>query len=482
MPHVSYFGSRPPTTDDGELGDFFLDVSELESLRLILYGPKSSSGYGARQAAKLIVSGDAPLADGSVTVEVTSAAIEDSPVEVEVETTEGDSLEVFAANLRTALQNNATVGQHFNFSGERKEVIATAHLMAENDPTLLFSYEESGSLEAGASVITVEGEFAPSGWPAGQAQRERAIVAGTLTEDGTVLGTVEADGLVAPVVAEVDAAATATPQQLTVTVVGNIEAAGAGGVYIAVSDTPGEASYSHNVAVANNDTAAQVATKIRAALALDAVIAGGTGADIIVPWPARVDGQNAVAFIAPTASPWENFDTTAVGLTPSQSTVTSPGNVAGTPTNIATQLRVALAEVEEITDLFVISGAGAEVILTKLLAEPNDPTFNIAIANGTSEGITPAPTSTTLLEGHGIEPDPNPVAIESWPEIRRYCHSQILQSTAPVEEAIAEFGTRADSADYLLWVRGEDPEEPPAIYGPKGFFGWSGEPYVDIGS
>ncbi len=84
---------------------------------------------------------------------------------------------------------------------------------------------------------------------------------------------------------------------------------------------------------------------------------------------------------------------TAVGLsgTPLSTSVSiSNGDSAAT---VGGKIRTALGAVTAITDVFGVSGSGAEVILTKLADGTTDSTFNISIANGTSTGLTSAPTS-----------------------------------------------------------------------------------------
>lgn len=84
---------------------------------------------------------------------------------------------------------------------------------------------------------------------------------------------------------------------------------------------------------------------------------------------------------------------TAVGLSGSPlstSVSISNGDSAAT---VGGKIRTALAAVTAITNFASVSGSGAEVILTKVAAGSTDSTFNISIANGTSTGLTSAPTS-----------------------------------------------------------------------------------------
>lgn len=93
---------------------------------------------------------------------------------------------------------------------------------------------------------------------------------------------------------------------------------------------------------------------------------------------------------------------TALGMTSSPKTI----SVAVTDTNTASivggLIRTALAFDVDVAAMFLVSGAGADVVLTKHVAAANDTTLNIAIANGTCTGLTAAPTSTNTTAGTGL--------------------------------------------------------------------------------
>ncbi len=65
-------------------------------------------------------------------------------------------------------------------------------------------------------------------------------------------------------------------------------------------------------------------------------------------------------------------------------------------------VRTALAFDVDVAAMFLVSGAGANVVLTKHVAAANDSTLNIAIDNGTCTGLTAAPTSTNTTAGTGL--------------------------------------------------------------------------------
>lgn len=66
---------------------------------------------------------------------------------------------------------------------------------------------------------------------------------------------------------------------------------------------------------------------------------------------------------------------------------------------IALAIRTALAADENIDDAYTVSGATDKVILTAKVAAANDATLNIAVDNGTCEGITTAASSANTTGG-----------------------------------------------------------------------------------
>jgi hypothetical protein len=70
---------------------------------------------------------------------------------------------------------------------------------------------------------------------------------------------------------------------------------------------------------------------------------------------------------------------------------------------VAGKIRAELGTHSEITDIFTIGGAGADVTLTKKTKAANDATLNIAIDNDTCTGLTAAPASANTTAG--VAPD-----------------------------------------------------------------------------
>jgi autotransporter-associated beta strand protein len=59
----------------------------------------------------------------------------------------------------------------------------------------------------------------------------------------------------------------------------------------------------------------------------------------------------------------------------------------------AGKVRTALSGVPAITSVYTVGGTGASIVLTRIVTGVNDGTLNIALANGTTTGVTAAPTS-----------------------------------------------------------------------------------------
>lgn len=94
---------------------------------------------------------------------------------------------------------------------------------------------------------------------------------------------------------------------------------------------------------------------------------------------------------------------TAAGMTGSPRDIAFPVEMGDEAADIATACRAALAADAAVTAMFDVSGEGADVVLTRKLAVADDPTLNIAIADGTgdgaSDGITEAAESTATTGG-----------------------------------------------------------------------------------
>lgn len=92
---------------------------------------------------------------------------------------------------------------------------------------------------------------------------------------------------------------------------------------------------------------------------------------------------------------------TAEGIENSPITLLVPVASGDSAATVADKVNLALAESNDITNFFTISPTnGRYVRLTAKVAEANDPTFNISIANDTCTGLTAIPNSTVDKVGN----------------------------------------------------------------------------------
>jgi hypothetical protein len=85
---------------------------------------------------------------------------------------------------------------------------------------------------------------------------------------------------------------------------------------------------------------------------------------------------------------------TAAGMAGSPLTLSVPVLNGDAIATTGGKIRNVLSSTVDITDMFTVSGSGANVVLTQIEPSGNDATLNISIDNGTCTGLTTAATST----------------------------------------------------------------------------------------
>lgn len=90
---------------------------------------------------------------------------------------------------------------------------------------------------------------------------------------------------------------------------------------------------------------------------------------------------------------------TGAGITGSPLAVSVAVATNDSEATVAGKIRVALAATSAITALYTVGGSTTAVSLTEIVANGNDATLNIAIANGTCAGLTTAATSANTTAG-----------------------------------------------------------------------------------
>jgi hypothetical protein len=93
---------------------------------------------------------------------------------------------------------------------------------------------------------------------------------------------------------------------------------------------------------------------------------------------------------------------TAVRVTGSPKTFAVAVSALDSASTVAGLIRSALAFDSAVSTMYLVSGTGADVVLTERTDATNDATLNISITNGTCTGLTPALTSTDTQAGVGI--------------------------------------------------------------------------------
>jgi len=79
--------------------------------------------------------------------------------------------------------------------------------------------------------------------------------------------------------------------------------------------------------------------------------------------------------------------------------------VAQVRPDFARRVSAALIANVNVFGRFMVTGAGAQIILTRRVVEANDGTLNIATATGTATGLTDTPTSDNTRAGGSMTPD-----------------------------------------------------------------------------
>lgn len=221
----------------------------------------------------------------------------------------------------------------------------------------------------------------------------------------------------------------------TATIVGTIDVAGAGDIDVTVTAAGmNNSPKTIQVAVANNDTAAQVAAKVIAELDADADVSaffsvGGTGDDVVLTalTAAANDATMNIAYDNGTATgltPDATSTNTQAGVAPgtgNAEVIITSSLVTGSPVTIlvpvvagdtaatwAGKVRAAIADNAAVMEHYNVGGASTAITLTPRTPAAEDATLNIALDNDTSTGITPDATSTTTgsFVARGVEYNP----------------------------------------------------------------------------
>lgn len=349
---------------------------EVDSIQL-----PAQSHTPAKQVETIAVTAACTQA-GYLKITVTAANMPNSPKDVWVAVDTDDSTTALvAAAIRAALTADTDVGGFFTVGGADANIILTAKDYAANDGTMAIALTDTPAtgVTIGASTDTRAGVL-------GVAQVETITVTAGATQAGTLVFRVTAAGM------------TGTPKDV-------------------------------NVAVTLDDNeAAEVATKIRAALTADADVGGfftvsGSGADVVITAKTKAanDGTMAMALqsadstgvtvgasgnttagVAPvtqieTISVTHKADlkgtiviaVTAANMTNSPKSVNVSVDENDSTVNlVAAKIRAALTADADVGAFFTVSGSDAEVNLTAKTDAANDATMAMALTDAPASGVT----------------------------------------------------------------------------------------------
>ncbi len=400
--------------DGSVVGSFYKD--SLGALRFDMQGAVSESGVVAYKTADTDRNQDnapnqvetATVAGGPIVAQaqivVTADGMANSPKTVKFSVADGDTADQIATKARAALTADTNVSSFFTVSGATDKVILTAKTKAANDVTMNM-----------ASDNDTCGGLTPA---ANSANTTAGVAAVQQAETATIVGTI----------------VTGVPQVETATIVedvpGTLTAGDANVIVTAAGMTNSPKTVV--VALALNDTEAQVAGKVATALGLDADVSaffavtnpGGAPTTVVLTRLAAAadDATMNIAYADDTSAGLTDDPTsvhttpgtasgagtvavtvTAAGMTNSPKTIQVTVAEADDASAIAGKIRTALTSDANVghvtTGFFTVTGATDKVILTAKAAAANDTSMNIATTNGTSAGLTPDATSDDTTAG-----------------------------------------------------------------------------------
>lgn len=289
-----------------------------------------------------------------------------------------------------------------NVSGITGNVVLTLANVDGDEITNTIALNGTGEVEGTKAAALVTNIHVPAQTHTPTAQVETATVAATgrkQVETATVIGTIT------PVTGSGDATVIVTCTGMT--------------------GTPKTIP----VAVLASDSASVVAGKIITELGLDADVTAlfdvsGSGADVVLTrktFAADISNLNiSIAngtctglTAAPTSTPTAvGVAVNTIGGSGNASVIVTAAGMSGTPKTIlvavlagdtvdqvADKIRVALALDAAVIARFTVSGATNKIILTRLVADADDTSLNIALADGTCSGITTAGSSANTTGG-----------------------------------------------------------------------------------
>jgi large repetitive protein len=330
--------------------------------------------------------------DGNATIMVTAAGMNNTPKTLNVAVVAGDDASTVAGKMRAALTADsdigAPVGGFFTVSGSGADIVLTKNTAAADDGSLNIATDNgtcTGLTPEPTSANTTAG-VAPV---TGVQQVETVTVTGApVIQDGSirVIVTAAAMGANSPktVTVSLTAAGDTTNDQVATDIATALNNdANVSPFFTASTQATGKVVLTANTAAADDST---LHMSIRSTTGIDSAESAHTTAG-------ASPGSVTVTITA------------AAGITGSPRVINVAVANGDTASDVAGKMRAALIADAEVNMRFMVTGAGAQIVLTRRVVEANDATLNIATANGSATGLTDQPTSADTKAGGTATPN-----------------------------------------------------------------------------
>jgi hypothetical protein len=399
--------------------------------------PKTTTvavSQGVKQQETATVAG-AVTTSGNAKVTVRAAGMSNTPKDVSVALIQGQNqveTATAAGSITTSGNGRATVIAAGMSGGTKAVDFAVSQGVKQQETATVVGGPISTSGNAKVTVTALGMSNTPKDVAVavlqGTLQAETATVVATITTAGHAKVTITAAGMTGSALDvyvyvdngdDANAVALKIREELAtqVNVTNFFAVSGAGADVILTAKTKAANDVTMNIAIADDDcvgitaaatsadttagvaqdNAAAVAGKARTALGLDADVSAyfdvtGSGADIVLTRKAEAadDGTMNIAI---------DNDSCAGLTTAGTSTNTRAGVAHDNADAIALAARTALGLDADVSAFFTVSGATDQIILTTKTRLADDATMNIALADQTCVGITPAPASADTTAG-----------------------------------------------------------------------------------
>lgn len=116
----------------------------------------------------------------------------------------------------------------------------------------------------------------------------------------------------------------------------------------------------------------------------------------------QVETATVVGAVGASGAGFAQVVVTAANMLHSPKTLNVAVTNSDSASTVAGKMRTALAADSDVSEYFTVSGASAQIILTRRAMAANDATLNVSIANGTCTGLTAAPTSSNTTAGVAV--------------------------------------------------------------------------------